>query len=156
MLTGQHHLVSTDTAFVNVLTRGDLSSLHWIESPLRYFSSADHPQHQLCRVHYTALNFRDVMLATGKLPPDAIPGTSADVCLMESRWNAVQDAAIFMLGKELIFVSWFWAGQWAFTRHCGYISHGTTLRCLFEQHAPILMQSYLTGMHPCHCAIIPP
>lgn len=69
----QQHLVETDTAFVNVLTRGDLSSLHWIESPLKYFSSVDHPDHQLCRVHYTALNFRDIMLATGKLPPDAIP-----------------------------------------------------------------------------------
>ena len=81
LLTGHHHhhhqqqqLVNTDTAYVNVLTRGDLSSLHWIESPLKYFSEADHPHQQLCRVHYTALNFRDVMLATGKLPPDAIPG----------------------------------------------------------------------------------
>jgi len=66
--------VQTDTAYVNVLTRGDLSSLHWIESPLKYFNAADHPDRQLCHVHYTALNFRDIMLATGKLPPDAIPG----------------------------------------------------------------------------------
>ena len=75
---GQRHLVKTDRAFVNVLTRGDLSSLQWIQSPLKYFSSTDHPDHLLCRVHYTALNFRDVMLATGKLPPDAIPG----VCIL--------------------------------------------------------------------------
>ena len=74
LLTGHQQLVNTDTAYVNVLTRGDLSSLHWIESPLKYFDQADHPDQQLCRVHYTALNFRDVMLATGKLPPDAIPG----------------------------------------------------------------------------------
>ena len=74
LLTGQQYHVKTDKAFVNVLTIGNLSSLHWIESPLKYFSSADHPDQQLCRVHYAALNFRDVMLATGKLPPDAIPG----------------------------------------------------------------------------------
>jgi len=74
LLTGHQQRVNTDTAYVNVLTRGDLSSLHWIESPLKYFDQADHPDQQLCRVHYTALNFRDVMLATGKLPPDAIPG----------------------------------------------------------------------------------
>jgi fatty acid synthase len=28
-------------------------------------------------VHYAALNFRDVMLATGRLPADAIPGDLA-------------------------------------------------------------------------------
>jgi len=75
MVTGERYRIKTDKAFVNVLTIGDLSSLRWIESPLKYFSSSDHSDHQLCRVHYAALNFRDVMLATGKLPPDAIPGT---------------------------------------------------------------------------------
>jgi len=79
MLTGEQYRIKTDRAFVNVLTIGDLSSLHWIESPLKYFTSADHPDQQLCRVHYAALNFRDVMLATGKLPPDAIPGACIPV-----------------------------------------------------------------------------
>jgi len=74
LITGKHHEINTDTAYVNVLTRGDLSSLHWIESPLKYFDPAEHLDQQLCRVHYAALNFRDIMLATGKLPPDAIPG----------------------------------------------------------------------------------
>jgi len=62
-------------AFVNVLTRGDLSSLTWIESPLKYFDETkQRASRQLCNVYYTSLNFRDIMLATGKLPPDAIPG----------------------------------------------------------------------------------
>lgn len=64
----------TEHAYVNVLTRGDLSSLRWVSSPLRHFSGGD-PDVALCRVSYSSLNFRDVMLATGKLPPDAIPGT---------------------------------------------------------------------------------
>ena len=60
---------------MNVLTRGDLSSLTWIESPLKYFHKLELPDTtQLCDVYYTSLNFRDIMLATGKLPPDAIPG----------------------------------------------------------------------------------
>lgn len=63
----------TEQAYVNVLTRGDLSSLRWIASPLRHFV-ASNPNVQLCRVYYSSLNFRDIMLATGKLPPDAIPG----------------------------------------------------------------------------------
>uniref|UniRef100_UPI00398F77C5 fatty acid synthase n=1 Tax=Pristiophorus japonicus TaxID=55135 RepID=UPI00398F77C5 len=66
----------TEFAYVNVLTRGDLSSLHWILSPLQHFHSSD-PNIQLCKVYYASLNFRDIMLATGKLPPDAIPGDAA-------------------------------------------------------------------------------
>ena len=63
---------------MNVLTRGDLSSLRWIESPLKYFNPEDHAHKELCDVYYTSLNFRDIMLATGKLPPDAIPGDLAN------------------------------------------------------------------------------
>ncbi|KFZ63512.1 Fatty acid synthase [Podiceps cristatus] len=66
----------TEYAYVNVLTRGDLSSLHWIVSPLQHFH-ATNPNVQLCKVYYASLNFRDIMLATGKLSPDAIPGNWA-------------------------------------------------------------------------------
>ncbi|XP_034049139.1 fatty acid synthase [Thalassophryne amazonica] len=66
----------TEQAYVDVLTRGDLSSLRWIASPLRHFV-APNPSVQLCRVYFSSLNFRDIMLATGKLPPDAIPGDLA-------------------------------------------------------------------------------
>ncbi|PKU32508.1 fatty acid synthase [Limosa lapponica baueri] len=66
----------TEYAYVNVLTRGDLSSLRWIVSPLRHFR-ATNPDVQLCKVYYASLNFRDIMLATGKLSPDAIPGNWA-------------------------------------------------------------------------------
>ncbi|XP_077022384.1 fatty acid synthase [Tamandua tetradactyla] len=63
----------TEHSFVDVLTRGDLSSIRWVCSPLRHAQPAG-PGLQLCRVHYASINFRDVMLATGKLSPDAIPG----------------------------------------------------------------------------------
>ncbi|XP_073345432.1 fatty acid synthase isoform X2 [Pagrus major] len=72
----------TEQAYVNVLTRGDLSSLCWIASPLRH-SETSNPNMQLCRVYYSSLNFRDIMLATGKLPPDAIPGgLSLQQCML--------------------------------------------------------------------------
>lgn len=58
-------------AFVNQATRGDLSSFAWFEAPLRYLSAKD--KSQLVRVAYSALNFRDIMLATGRLPLDAVP-----------------------------------------------------------------------------------
>lgn len=61
---------------MNVLTRGDLSSLRWIASHLKY-SPRIQGSTELCSVNYTSLNFRDIMLATGKLPPDALPGDLA-------------------------------------------------------------------------------
>lgn len=67
--------VETKHAYLNVLTRGDLSSLVWIDSPLKYFRQPT--DNVLCQVYYAPLNFRDVMLASGKLPPDAIPGDLA-------------------------------------------------------------------------------
>lgn len=72
LTTGQ--MLPVEHAYVNVLTRGDLSSLRWVESPLKFFSAEAQPEKDLCSVSFTSLNFRDIMLATGKLPPDAIPG----------------------------------------------------------------------------------
>lgn len=69
--------IETNHAYINVLTRGDLSSMRWIESPLKYFNRKDNPNLAVCQVYYAPLNFRDIMLATGKLPPDAIPGDLA-------------------------------------------------------------------------------
>ncbi|KAK8766021.1 hypothetical protein V5799_007202, partial [Amblyomma americanum] len=73
----------TEYAFLNVKTRGDLSSLQWYESPLRYASPSSGVDGILCSVYYAPLNFRDVMLATGKLTPDALPGDMATLdCLL--------------------------------------------------------------------------
>ena len=63
--------VTTKYAYVNICPPGSgLSNLTWIESPLKHHTTTS----DLYRVSYAALNFRDVMLATGKLQPEAIPG----------------------------------------------------------------------------------
>lgn len=67
--------LEVEHAFINTMTRGDLSSLKWIEGPLTYYK--EDPSTELCSVYYAPLNFRDIMLATGKLPPDALPGDLA-------------------------------------------------------------------------------
>ncbi|CAB3260160.1 unnamed protein product [Arctia plantaginis] len=70
--------LQVEHAYVNTLTRGDLASLRWIEAPLRYARERDlPPRTDLCSVYCAPLNFRDIMLATGKLPPDALPGNLA-------------------------------------------------------------------------------
>lgn len=70
--------LQVEHAYINALYRGDLSSLRWIESPLSYYQPEKFPNTELCHVYYAPLNFRDVMLATGKLPPDALPGNLAN------------------------------------------------------------------------------
>ncbi|CAL1299396.1 unnamed protein product [Larinioides sclopetarius] len=74
-MSEDHGKIETKHAYLNVLTRGDLSSLVWVDSPLKYFKQPD--DSILCQVYYAPLNFRDVMLASGKLPPDALPGDLA-------------------------------------------------------------------------------
>ncbi|CAF3463515.1 unnamed protein product [Rotaria sp. Silwood1] len=66
--------IETDNAHVNVLNRGDLSSLTWLQSPIITTTNTNDPNIDTCTVHYASLNFRDIMLATGKLSPEAIPG----------------------------------------------------------------------------------
>ncbi|XP_003739693.1 fatty acid synthase [Galendromus occidentalis] len=71
-------IVRTEHAFLNNRTRGDLSSLAWYQSQINFDRPA--ADRVLCSVYYAPLNFHDVMLATGKLPTDTMPG---DVALAE-------------------------------------------------------------------------
>lgn len=65
-------------AYVNALTKGDLNSLKWIESPLVLERpESNDPKVDLCTVYYAPINFRDVMLSSGKLAADALPGDLA-------------------------------------------------------------------------------
>ncbi|CAI5456722.1 unnamed protein product [Caenorhabditis angaria] len=80
-----HVYKDCEHAFINTLTRGDVSSLTWFESPNQYFDAIANKKstHELCYVYYAPINFRDIMLAYGRLPPDAIPGNFADrECLL--------------------------------------------------------------------------
>ncbi|RLU17245.1 hypothetical protein DMN91_011314 [Ooceraea biroi] len=61
-------------AYINTLIRGDIKTLRWIESPLNSYQADTSPDTALCSVYYASLNFRDVMLANGKLSPDVFPG----------------------------------------------------------------------------------
>ena len=74
-------MVEVDDAYLNVVTRGDLTSLRWFDSQNKYWNelpqSMRQPNQQRCSIYYAPLNFRDIMLATGKLPPDALPGEMA-------------------------------------------------------------------------------
>lgn len=63
--------VEAEHCYVNVTTRGDLSSLRWIEGPLQATTTMK-PESLLLHVYYVALNFRDIMTASGRINVDVI------------------------------------------------------------------------------------
>ncbi|KAH8412789.1 hypothetical protein KR009_005739 [Drosophila setifemur] len=73
-MESQAPLLPVEQAYVNTLVKGDLTSLRWIESPR---SNPSQSHLEPCTVYYAPLNFRDVMLASGKLGVDALPGDLA-------------------------------------------------------------------------------
>ncbi|XP_026672126.1 fatty acid synthase-like isoform X1 [Ceratina calcarata] len=60
--------VPVPNGYVNLKVRGDLSSIQWMQGPIQPDAKYDN----IVKVVYASLNFRDVMLATGKLMPEAI------------------------------------------------------------------------------------
>ncbi|XP_069677436.1 fatty acid synthase-like isoform X2 [Periplaneta americana] len=58
-------------AYAGVTTRGDLSSIKWIQGNLDPNSDQLGPNEELVHIYYSSLNFRDIMLATGKLMIEA-------------------------------------------------------------------------------------
>ncbi|KAH8377960.1 hypothetical protein KR093_008108 [Drosophila rubida] len=70
-------LLTVEQAYVNTLIKGDLSSLNWIESPRTASQTPTYRNLEPCTVYYAPLNFRDIMLASGKLGVDALPGNLA-------------------------------------------------------------------------------
>ncbi|XP_049271380.1 fatty acid synthase-like [Rhipicephalus sanguineus] len=69
--------IRTEFACLDIETTGDLSSLQWYVSPLSYALPSISANKNICTVYYAALNFRDVMLTTGKLSSDTLPGDFA-------------------------------------------------------------------------------
>lgn len=86
----RHHLQETPRIghfYANVQRLGDLSSFDWFTGNLSLSNaSAD----DLVNIHFSSINFRDVMLATGRLPPE-ICGESrtSHECLLGLEYSGV-------------------------------------------------------------------
>jgi fatty acid synthase, animal type len=61
-MSEQQETIMTEHAYLNVVTRGDMSSLKWFDAPHKYFptltDSEKKEQEVLCNVYYSALNFK--------------------------------------------------------------------------------------------------
>lgn len=80
----------TEYAVLDIMTKGDLSSFKWLKSNMK--ESMDYPallyplQAQYVKesrfkpfmmdIYYSALNFKDVMVASGRVPRSAYPATN--------------------------------------------------------------------------------
>nr|QCW07581.1 fatty acid synthase 1 [Blattella germanica] len=65
-------IVEVPHAFANVTTRGDLSSLKWLEGAIVPGRPLYDNSRHLIHIYYSALNFRDIMTATGKLALEVV------------------------------------------------------------------------------------
>nr|WRO29226.1 FAS2 protein [Tuta absoluta] len=82
LLLGDLSTVKATHAYVNTVTIGDLSSMRWLEGPLRENHTFKSQERCLIHVYCAALNFRDVMTATGRVTVDAVArGRLAQECV---------------------------------------------------------------------------
>ena len=62
LLPEEQETIETEHAYLNVVTRGDMSSLKWFDAHHKYFPSLPQSekkeQEVLCNVYYSALNFK--------------------------------------------------------------------------------------------------
>jgi len=64
-------LIEVQHSCANTSIRGDLTSLKWFQGSIVPFTQKP-TESNLSHVYYTALNFRDIMLATAKLAPEVV------------------------------------------------------------------------------------
>ncbi|XP_017888250.2 fatty acid synthase-like, partial [Ceratina calcarata] len=81
--------------YVNLKVRGDLSSIQWMQGPIQPDAKYDN----IVKVVYASLNFRDVMLATGKLMPEAIASKRESTdCLIGFEFSGIDSNGRRVMG----------------------------------------------------------
>jgi fatty acid synthase, animal type len=85
----------TDHCYANVLTRGDLSSFTWLLGPYNF----SRPKGELVRLKFASLNFRDVMIATGKLAVEVFTRNRLEQeCVLGLEYSGVSDRGRRIMG----------------------------------------------------------
>lgn len=93
----QPHLQETsrlDHVCANVQRVGDLSSFSWFNGPLKTTSD-----NNLVNVHYSSINFRDVMLATGRLSMEFCRSARTDDdCVLGLEFSGINSSGERVMG----------------------------------------------------------
>ena len=84
--------------YANSLIRGDLSSMTWLKGPLDFVK----PKGNMVKVQYASLNFRDVMLATGKISVETIGTERLDqLCVLGLEYSGLTEDNRKIMGMHL-------------------------------------------------------
>lgn len=87
-----------DHCYANSLTRGDLSSMTWLYGPFNHGK----PDGDLIRIQYASLNFRDVMLATGKLTAEVFgSGRLEQLCILGFEYSGLSEKNRRVMGMVM-------------------------------------------------------
>lgn len=89
---------SNEHCYVNALVKSDLSSLKWISGPYNF----SRPVGELVKIQYASLNFRDVMLATGKLSADVIAENRLEhECVLGFEFSGITQSGRRVMGMTI-------------------------------------------------------
>ncbi|KAL7037047.1 hypothetical protein ACKWTF_009050 [Chironomus riparius] len=84
-----------DHCYANCLVRGDLSSLTWLHGPYNHGK----PDGNIVKLQYASLNFRDVMLATGKLTAEVFgTGRLDQLCILGFEFSGINESGKRVMG----------------------------------------------------------
>ncbi|CAG9820290.1 unnamed protein product [Phaedon cochleariae] len=90
--------VEREHCFVNTAIRGDLSSLTWFEGPLGNLKTLS-CEKKLVHVYYSALNFRDIMTASGRISNDVITGERIEQeCVQGFEFSGIDSSGNRVMG----------------------------------------------------------
>ncbi|XP_067206014.1 fatty acid synthase-like [Linepithema humile] len=83
-------------AFANQLVSGDLSSFRWIEGLI----TPDYKENNLVHITYASINFKDVMIASGKLPGNSFCFTRGRLedCMVGMEYVGVDNTGQRVMG----------------------------------------------------------
>lgn len=86
-----------DHCYGNVLQRGDLSTLTWLEGSIDVVKSQN-----FVNIQYASLNFRDVMLATGRLAVEVFGSNRLDQeCVLGFEFAGVNQSGKRVMGTVI-------------------------------------------------------
>ncbi|XP_033230408.1 fatty acid synthase-like [Belonocnema kinseyi] len=89
-LTSQH----VHHAWINQTVRGDLSSLQWLEGWIQN----NFKHENLVHIVYASLNFKDVMLATGKLATEVVATSRLQDCVIGFEYSGFDSSGRRVMG----------------------------------------------------------
>ncbi|OXU25389.1 hypothetical protein TSAR_001850 [Trichomalopsis sarcophagae] len=85
----------TQHIWLNQTVRGDLSSLKWFEGPIR----PEDKNKDLVHIFYSAINFKDVMMATGKLAAELTAKTrQTQECILGFEYSGIDAGGKRIMG----------------------------------------------------------